>query len=275
MTRFVYPALCLGMLLSNGLARFAFTEDYTHRPPASTIFRVNGTAIEFLVISTLTAHDYRLVLLVGGPAVLLSSHWLIEILIMQIANAGYQDPGMVQPNREVPVVMLITALLLVYSSQRNYMHLTIEHHKIKHQQLQLESVFMSQPEGVLIYREMTKTKDQMDNILLPFDESQNFGIEVMTSNPALEALTGVTVKDCRFQGEELINSKFYRQKGELYQNLMSFTDLVSMTDNLSLRELMQQPCEEPQYLRGQFHNSSTGATDEKLLMVTLNDLIFN
>lgn len=62
--------------------------------------------------------------------------------------------------RTIEAILMQTVIAIVlgnFYTQYNYSSLNVERAKIKNQQIQLQSLFMNQPEGVLIYRDLSDT----------------------------------------------------------------------------------------------------------------------
>ena len=174
-------------------------------------------SVAYLILTTYSFYDFKLTLFVGTPAL------AIALYMMQISVQDYERHfNLASDNNEGIVLWTIWGVAVGlftsisnYNTQKQICELIIEKFTVVKHQREFHSLFMSQPEGILIYH-MEETKNDGDSTERQ-DLVKEQMVEVKLCNDAIQELVSLDSKSIQ-ECQKYKNNMRYKLINPEYEN---------------------------------------------------------
>lgn len=184
-----------------------------------SLFEIMTQTTCFLLFTLFFVYDHRIMIFVLAPAFLFTLENRMQVTRDLTAPTPEEQLRNEEGMRTIQGIMMQTVVAIVlgcFYTQYNYSTLNKERAKIKHQQVQLQSLFMNQPEGVLIYRDLDNTPEDdsaHEKRRQQYEQEgswDNFGLDIVIRNQAIMDITGIEIDDGGILKDEVINERRFK-----------------------------------------------------------------
>ena len=167
----------------------------------------------------------------------------------------------------------------------------MERAKIKHQQVQLQGLFMNQPEGIIIYRYTDKTpvgdsdEERRRQEYAEDTMNDNFGLNIMLHNQAIFDITRINIDEGGILTDDSISDRRFRLlESEWLQTVSKMQGSQAMSKSASseestvksMRQIMKLKPEANELVMKYYQMKvDDNSANDKYISVTVQSLIFN